>query len=219
VRRLDGKRLRRLLQISRVELAQVSRHALLDLSNPALNLRTREVLVAVVDRLELAAIDGDARLCQQTNLSAQRHKLRTYLADRSPVILAEIGNRLVLGNQATDEPHDFNVAASLTLKSPARLNPVEVTVDVELEQHRRMVRRSAGDFRINPVEPQIGQIELIHKYVDHTDRRLSYRHAAWRSAMGKNVASILSVAGPVRHHPRSIELLAKWLRSRRGRRS
>src|SRR5262249_16630952 len=23
---------------------------------------------------------------------------------------------------------------------------------------------------INPVEPQIGQIELIHKYVDHTDR-------------------------------------------------
>src|SRR5262249_19755509 len=105
-----------------------------------------------------------------TNRSAQRHKLRAYLADRRPVILAEIGNRLVIRNQATGEPHDLNVAASLTLKSPARLNAVEVTVDVELEQHRRMVRRSAGDFRINPVEPQGGQIELIHKYVDHTDR-------------------------------------------------
>src|SRR5262245_61962065 len=28
----------------------------------------------------------------------------------------------------------------------------------------------AGNLRINPVEPQIGQIEIVHKYVDHTDR-------------------------------------------------
>src|SRR5262249_57508766 len=127
VRRLDGKRRRRLLQVSRIELAQVSRHALLDLSNPALHLRAREVLVPVVDRLELAAIDGDARLRQQTNLSAQRHKLRTYLADRRPVILAEIGNRLVIGSQATGEPHHLYVAASITIKPPARLHPLLVT--------------------------------------------------------------------------------------------
>ena len=33
-----------------------------------------------------------------------------------------------------------------------------------------MIRRPAGELRINPVEPQIGQIELIDKYVDHTNR-------------------------------------------------
>jgi hypothetical protein len=43
------------------------------------------------------------------------------LADRRPVILAEIGNRLVMGNQPTGGPHHLNVAGSLTLKPAARL--------------------------------------------------------------------------------------------------
>jgi hypothetical protein len=33
-----------------------------------------------------------------------------------------------------------------------------------------MVRRPAGDLGINPAEPQIGQIELIDKDVNHTNR-------------------------------------------------
>jgi hypothetical protein len=76
----------------------------------------------------------------------------------------------VVGNQSTSEPHHLNIAACLTLKPPARLNPIEITVNVELEQHRRMVRRPAGDLGINPAEPQIGQIELIDKDVNHTNR-------------------------------------------------
>src|SRR5215208_5128715 len=144
MRRLDGKGLRWLLQVGRVELAKIARHALLDLRQAALHLRAREVLVAVVDRLELAAVNRHARLRQQADLSAERHKLRTHLADRRSVILAEIGNRLVIGNQPTAEPHDLNVAASLSFKSAARLKPVEITVDVELEQHRRMIRGTAS---------------------------------------------------------------------------
>jgi hypothetical protein len=76
----------------------------------------------------------------------------------------------VVGNQPTREPHDLNIAGGLTFKSPARLNPVEITVDIELQKQRRMVRGPAGDLGINPVEPQIGQIEFINKYVDHTNR-------------------------------------------------
>src|SRR5947209_6256306 len=125
----------------------------------------REVLVPVVDRLELAAVDRDARLRQQADRAAKRHELRAYLADRRPVILAEIGNRLVIRNKPTGEPHDFNVTTRLTLKPAARLNAVEITVDVELEQHRRMIRWTAGDLGLNPVEPQIGQIEPVDKNV------------------------------------------------------
>src|SRR3979490_88277 len=68
---LGGKCFRGLLQIGGVELAQIPRHALLDLSKAALHLRAREVLVAVVHSFELAAVDGDARRRQKTNLSAK----------------------------------------------------------------------------------------------------------------------------------------------------
>ena len=85
-------------------------------------------------------------------LSQLDTKPRTYLAYRRPVILAEIGNRLVIGNQPAGEPHHLNVAARLTLKPAARLNPIEIAVDVELQQHRRMVRRPAGCLGIDPAE-------------------------------------------------------------------
>src|SRR6185436_5902420 len=43
-----------LLKIGRVELRQISRNARLQLLSPALHFRFGEVLVAIVDRLELA---------------------------------------------------------------------------------------------------------------------------------------------------------------------
>src|SRR3984893_9483843 len=139
--RLRRERVRWLLQVGSVELAQIPRHALLDLSDAALHLRAREVLVAVVDRLELAAIDGAARCRQKADLSAKRDELRAHLADRGPVILAKIGKRLVIGNQPSGEPHDLHVAPGLPVTPAARLNPIEITVDVELQKDRRTVRR------------------------------------------------------------------------------
>src|SRR4030088_2103616 len=97
--RLRSKRFRWFLQVGGVELAQIARHALLDLSKAALHLRAREVLVAVVHSFELAAVDGDARRRQKTNLSAKCDELRTHLAYCGSIILAEVGNRLVIGNK------------------------------------------------------------------------------------------------------------------------
>src|SRR5260370_25993723 len=125
--------------MSSVELVEVPRDVLLDLRQPALHLLPREILVAIVDRFELAAVNGDARRRQQPKLPAKRDKPRTHLADRKAVILAEIGNRLVIGNQPTRQPHYLKVAPSLSLKPAARLNPIEAAVDVELQQHPRMI--------------------------------------------------------------------------------
>src|SRR5262249_44461528 len=47
-----------------------------------------------------------------------------------------------------------DVACRLPLEPPARLNPIEVAVDVELHQHRRMIGRPTGRFRIDPAEPR-----------------------------------------------------------------
>jgi hypothetical protein len=103
-------------------------------------------------------------------LSANGDELRAYLAYRRPIILAEIGNRLVIRNQPTGEPHHLNIAPALALKPAARLNPIEITIDVELEHHRRMVRRPADGLGINPAKPKPGQIEPPDKDINHANR-------------------------------------------------
>src|SRR5664279_3211465 len=56
------------------------------------------------------------------------------------------------------------------VQSPARLDPVEIAVNVELQQDRRMIRRPAGYLGIDPAEPKFGQIEFVDKDLDHANR-------------------------------------------------
>jgi hypothetical protein len=53
--------------------------------------------------------------------------------------LAEVRNGLVIRHQPTSQPHHLNIAASLPFQTTARLHPVEVAVDVELQQNRGMI--------------------------------------------------------------------------------
>ena len=78
--RLGGKRLRRLLPVCCFELAEIARNALLQLCTTALHLALREVAVAIVDGLELGAIDGNARRCEQSHLAAQLDEAGADLA-------------------------------------------------------------------------------------------------------------------------------------------
>src|SRR5262249_45297501 len=62
------------LPISRIELRKIALHALLQLGAASLHLPAREVLVAGIDCLELAAIDRNARLRQQPHQAVGRLK-------------------------------------------------------------------------------------------------------------------------------------------------
>src|ERR1700730_1684069 len=62
------------------------------------------------------------------------------------------------------------MAAGLTLQPPARLDPVEIAVNVELEHRGRMVRRPAGRCRINAIEPEVAQFQRIHEHIDRANR-------------------------------------------------
>jgi len=104
------------------------------LCSAPLHLSAREVAIAVVHRLELTAVDGDARLHQQPHLSAKLNKARTDLLDGRPIVLAEIGNRFVSGNKPTQQPHHLEIAPSLALEPPARLHAIEIAVDVEFQK-------------------------------------------------------------------------------------
>ena len=58
------------LAVGGVQLAHVARHALFDLLQAAMDLALREVVVAAVHSLELAAVNGNAGLRQQAHLAA-----------------------------------------------------------------------------------------------------------------------------------------------------
>ena len=61
--------------------------------------------------------------CKQTHLATQLHKTRAHLADARAIVLPEIGDRLVIGDKPAKQPHHLEVAASLALKTTARLHP------------------------------------------------------------------------------------------------
>src|SRR5439155_19675092 len=92
------------------------------------HLGSSEVLVAIVHRLELTAIDGHDRLREQIQSAAQHDKLATHVADRWPVVLAEVGNGLEVRHQTSSQPHELDVALRLALQTTARLNAIEITV-------------------------------------------------------------------------------------------
>jgi hypothetical protein len=76
----------------------------------------------------------------------------------------------VIGHQTAAQPHDLDIAAGLALKPPARLHPVEVAVNVELQKDRGVIGRTARRLRIDAAEPQRAQIETFDKGLDHPDR-------------------------------------------------
>jgi hypothetical protein len=118
---------------------------------------------------ELAAVDRNARFRKQTHRAAKRDEPGADLADGTAVVPAEVGDRLVIGHKAAREPHHFNVAPGLTLQPAARLNPIEIAVDIELQQYRWMIRRPTGRFGSDAAEPELGQIDFVDKDIDHAN--------------------------------------------------
>lgn len=54
--------------------------------------------------------------------------------------------------------------------SSARLDAVEIAIDIDLQQYLRVVSRSARNSRDSTVETQIDQVEFVDEDVDYTRR-------------------------------------------------
>ena len=100
------------LAVGGIELAHVACHALFDLLLAALDLALREVVVATVDGLELAAVDGNAGLRQQAHLAAQLDELRANLLDRCAAVLAEVGDGFVIRREPSGQPHHLKTGVA-----------------------------------------------------------------------------------------------------------
>src|SRR3981081_2904254 len=144
------------LAIGAVELGEVAGYALVDLRQPPLHLGLREVPVPRVDGLELAAVDRNARLAEQLKAPAQHHELTADPADGLAVVFPEVGYRLEVRHQTAGQPNQLDVALAFSLQAPARLHPIEVSVDVNLQQRRRMIGRPSCRLRLNAVKAELG---------------------------------------------------------------
>ena len=120
--------------------------------------------------MNFAPVDGNAGFRQQAHLAAQLDEPRTNLLDGGAVVFAEIGDGFVIRNEPSRQPHHFQIAASLTLQPPARLDPVEIAVDVKLEHRRRMIRGPAGRRRIDAIEPEVAEFQRIDEHIDRANR-------------------------------------------------
>lgn len=87
------------------------------------------------------------------------------LTDGLGVVLAEIGNRVVVRLQLPQQPHHLDVAATLALQATRGADTVEVAVDEQLEQNSGMVGGAAVLGKVG-AEAQLLERERIDEGVD-----------------------------------------------------
>ena len=121
----------------------------------------------VVDRLELAAVNRHASLREQAHRPAQHDETGANLADGATAVLAEIGDRLVIWRKAPRQPHYLDITLAFPLKAAARLNAVEVAVNIKFQQTGRMIGRPPRRLGINPPNPSARDLAHRRKRRSH----------------------------------------------------
>ncbi|MNI37381.1 hypothetical protein D3C73_914700 [compost metagenome] len=145
-------------------------NARFDFFHPTLQLGAGEIAVAVVHRLEFTAVDRNEVFREKPQLLTQHDKLPTDASNGLAVVFAKVGDGLEVRHQPTGKPHQFDVALRLALKAPARLDAIEIAVDVDLQHDCGVVSRSARFSRDGALKTQGDQVEFIHEDIDNTHR-------------------------------------------------
>jgi hypothetical protein len=99
---------------------------------------------------------------------AQQHELAEHRFEGAAIVASEVRDCLEVWLEAAQQPDDLDVAATLALQPPARSNPVQIAVDVELQQIARRIARPPRRF--DPREPGARKIQPINEGVDEPDR-------------------------------------------------
>lgn len=84
--------------------------------------------------------------------------------------MAEVGDGLEVGCEPSSEPHQLDVALGLALQATAGLNAIQVAVDVELQLHRRVIRRSTSGGWIHALEAERLKIQFLDERVNDAHR-------------------------------------------------
>jgi hypothetical protein len=82
----------------------------------------------------------------------------------------KVRDRLEVRLEATQQPEDLDIALGFPLQPPARSNPVEIAVDVELQQIAWRVARTPRRFRLDTPETRCREVDPVDEHVDEPHR-------------------------------------------------
>jgi hypothetical protein len=117
--------------------------------------------------LRRAQHSGGGRARCPADGDRQRAKPPSY---RGTVVASKIRNRLEVGRQPAQKPHDLDIARTLALQPARRAHFVEVAIKIKLQQVPRIVGRPSGHRRHRPPEAEASHVKTIYKRVDHPNR-------------------------------------------------
>ncbi len=103
----------RFRRVRRVQFFQIPGQPGIGAGNQILKLVRIEVLVARIDRRELAAVNGQQLPAKKFQLAAQQGELPRHGLERLEIVFAEVGNGLEVGRLFAGEPDHLHVAVAL----------------------------------------------------------------------------------------------------------
>ncbi len=92
------------------------------------------------------------------------------LSDGLEVILAEVGDRLVIGSELLQQPPQFDIAVCLLLQATTRTQAIAIAVEVELQEIARGIAGSPSGSRHGTVEAACDEVECVDKGINEADR-------------------------------------------------
>jgi hypothetical protein len=143
--------------VGRVKLEASNRRCLLELDDG-----WRRSGFPCVHALELAAVDGCQRTREKSDLTADDDELRAGRADRRTIVAPEVGDGFEVRRQPPGQPHELDIAAAFSLQPPARLEAIEIAVNVELQQRCRMIAWPTGRGR-HGRKTERAEIQRLHE--------------------------------------------------------
>jgi hypothetical protein len=159
-----------LVSVAGIQGLKTAGQLLVGLLNKGSQRRPGEVAILVVDRLDAGAVDSQQLTAEQVELPTEEHEGPKHRPEGGTVVTPESGNGLEVRLQPSEQPDHLDVAVRLGYQAPARAHPVEIAVDVELQQIGGVVARPSGCLRHNTREAGGREIQLAHKGLDEADR-------------------------------------------------
>jgi hypothetical protein len=153
-----------------VQFAQVFVDAGFHFLHQAPELFLGVVAARVVDRFELAAVDGHQFGAEQVELAAEEVEVFEEGFEGAAVVLAEVGDGLEVRAQTAQQPDHFEVAGGLGFEAAAGADAVEVAVEVEFEPVGGVIGRPAGGGGLGVGEPQGGEVQALDVGVKEAGR-------------------------------------------------
>ena len=143
----------RVRRVGFVQPAEIRRDLAVEAGSFLGDLGRADDFLATRDRSELRTIQGDQSRREQARVPAQHHEGPTRPNNRHAVVTPEVGDRVEVGTEPSQQPHRLDIAAAFSLQASRRAHLVEIAPNVELQQIPRIVRRrpvAAGTVLPNP---------------------------------------------------------------------